>query len=97
MTRGHEAPVWMVTWAPDARHLASASEDGTVRVWDSAGCDERYVLAGHSDSVWSATWSPDGSFLLSGSEDGCACLWDASSGRVDAASDPRRAGGALVQ
>jgi WD40 repeat protein len=59
-TVGHEAPAWMITWSPQGDRLATASEDGSVRVWQAADGSLAHVLAGHEDGVWSATWSPDG-------------------------------------
>jgi WD40 repeat protein len=76
-TQGHEAPAWMVTWSPSGDRLATASEDGSVRVWRAADAALLHVLCGHDDGVWSATWSPDGQRLVSGGNDGRLCLWEA--------------------
>ncbi|MFL5655896.1 MAG: protein kinase domain-containing protein [Ktedonobacteraceae bacterium] len=35
MYRGHAGPVTSVTWSPDGQQIASASEDGTVQVWQA--------------------------------------------------------------
>jgi WD40 repeat protein len=56
---------WAVS--PEAKRLASASWDQTVRLWDVDKAVETLVLKGHSGAVISVAFSRDGSRLASGS------------------------------
>ena len=63
--------------------LASASDDGTVGVWDSTSGDLLLRLENvHTRSVQSVEFSPDGHFIATGSLDGTLCIWDVSTGGV---------------
>jgi WD40 repeat protein/energy-coupling factor transporter ATP-binding protein EcfA2 len=74
---GHEGLVNSVAFAPDGRALASASADGTIRLWDlTRPASEPRVLRGHVGSVRAIAFAPDGSTLASGSDDKTIRLWD---------------------
>ena len=79
---GHTAPVLAVEYSPDGRLIASASEDNTVRLWDSGDGSLVYELVGHTDFVNDLTFSPDGSFLASGSNDGTVRFWNVDDGHL---------------
>jgi WD40 repeat protein len=84
---GHAGAVYGVAISPDEKRLATASADGSVRIWDIASGDELLRLTGQRRAFWSVAFSPDGRQLAATSSDGTLRIWDATP-VADAAPPP---------
>jgi dipeptidyl aminopeptidase/acylaminoacyl peptidase len=73
---GHFGIIESVTFSPDGKRLASASQDKTVKLWNLGTGEEIYTLEGHTDAVNSVAFSPDGKRVVSGSRDHTIRVWD---------------------
>ncbi|MCU0780826.1 MAG: serine/threonine protein kinase [Akkermansiaceae bacterium] len=63
--RSHRGSITALNWAPDGSALASASADGTVKLWDPGGRDASIVCLKMPSAI-ALAWSPDGTRLASG-------------------------------
>jgi len=91
---GHAATISDLVWDPSGEVLASASMDGTVRLWSFAGGPgQALVLTVGSDPVRALAFDPTGRTLWTGGEDGRARAWRVADGRLERELPP--ADGAL--
>jgi WD40 repeat protein len=77
---------WAMAFSPDGKRLAAASEDGRVRLWDSATGALTTICRGHTSKVLSVAFRRDGRRLVTGSADGTVRQWDTTTGDEVAAA-----------
>jgi WD40 repeat protein len=81
LTFHHDGPVRAAVCSPDGRTLATAGNDGQIRLWDLTGGGEHRALAGHGNWVGALAFSPDGKRLASAGRDRLVKLWDVAAGK----------------
>src|SRR6185369_8091837 len=85
---GHDGIVGGVAVCPDGSQIATASWDGTVRVWDArhypdpgAGFKLADTLHGHDREVDCVAYSPGGAAVVTAGWDGTVKVWDLTRGQ----------------
>lgn len=77
--RGHTQDIELVVGAPDGTHVATAGDDGTVRVWN-VDDGTSIELRGHLGPIETMTISSDGKYLATAGTDHLIWLWELASG-----------------
>jgi WD40 repeat protein len=78
--RGHTQSVTTVVYSPDGLTLASASRDGTIRLWNSTDWSHKATLAGHAGPVNALAFLAAGNVLMSAGDDRTVRRWNLETG-----------------
>jgi WD40 repeat protein len=77
----HSDAIYQVAFSPDGRMLATASRDGTAKLWDALTGKLGSTLK-HQSGVIRLAFSEDGKRLATGSRDNTAKLWIVATGEL---------------
>ena len=75
----HTDIVHRLRFSPDGQRLATASADGTAKIWDVASGRLLHTL-GHGGAVWWLEFDPGGGFLGTACADLTARIWNVTTG-----------------
>jgi WD40 repeat protein len=78
---GHSGAVTALAIDPTAKLIASASRDGTAKIWDLKSARLLRTLAHSPYWLYSVAFSPDGKLLATGGGDYVVRLWEVATGR----------------
>jgi RNA polymerase sigma factor (sigma-70 family) len=78
--KGHTAVVVCVAFSPEGKKMASASYDGTVKLWDVAERREIATVRHVNREAFQVVFSPDGKTMATTGADGSVRIWDAQTG-----------------
>lgn len=78
--RGHDGPVWDVTWAPHGHYFLTGSYDRTARLWSTDRVDYLRLFVGHDRDVDHVCFHPNDTYIFTGSSDKMVRMWLTSNG-----------------
>ncbi len=86
--KGHNAEIWRIAFSPDGSKLASASQDGTTKIWSASTGKNLLELHGHKRGGGnSVAFHPDGNRLVTAGDDQTVRIWAATGQELLTLSD----------
>eukprot|EP01119_Soliformovum_irregulare_P012889 TRINITY_DN3373_c0_g1_i1.p1 TRINITY_DN3373_c0_g1~~TRINITY_DN3373_c0_g1_i1.p1 ORF type:complete len:232 (-),score=36.26 TRINITY_DN3373_c0_g1_i1:150-845(-) len=78
----HKTYILKCCFSPDAKLLATASADHTVKLWNVKDFSLFKTLTGHQRWVWDCAFAADSAYIVTASSDQVARLWDVNQGET---------------
>ena len=78
--KGHDHPVWDITWGPFGHYFLTGSHDRTARLWSTDHISYLRLFAGHDQGVDTVAFHPNSAYVFTGSSDKMVRMWAVTNG-----------------
>ena len=78
--KGHDHPVWDVTWGPFGLYFLTGSLDRTCRLWRTDHVEDLRMFVGHDKDVDAVCFHPNSAYVFTGSSDKIVRMWAVATG-----------------
>lgn len=80
--KGHDDPVWDVTWGPFGHYFVTGARDKTARLWSTDHISYLRMFVGHERDVDITCFHPNSAYIFTGSSDRTVRMWSISTGNA---------------
>ena len=78
--KGHDHPVWDVTWGRFGLYFLTGSLDRTCRLWRTDHVEDLRMFVGHDKDVDTVCFHPNSAYVFTGSSDRIVRMWAVATG-----------------
>ncbi|KAL1988081.1 hypothetical protein VTN96DRAFT_1112 [Rasamsonia emersonii] len=78
--KGHDQPVWDLSWGPFGYYFVSGGHDKTARLWVTDRIRQQRIFAGHDQDVDCVCFHPNSAYVFTGSCDHTVRMWAVTTG-----------------
>ncbi|KAK4861184.1 hypothetical protein LT330_004100 [Penicillium expansum] len=80
--KGHDRPVWDLSWGPFSHYFVSGGSDRTARLWVSDQIRQQRIFVGHDHDVDVVCFHPNSAYIFTASSDHTVRMWAVSTGNA---------------
>jgi transcription initiation factor TFIID subunit 5 len=80
--KGHDRPVWDLSWGPYGHYFVSGGSDNTARLWVSDHIRQQRIFAGHDQDVEVVCFHPNSAYVFTASCDHTVRMWAVTTGNA---------------